>query len=79
MSAISLFLKENNGASFTPATIEAMSLAFDEICDTLQLTETAKYAREVVALRIIDLARCGEHDPRQLRERALLLVGIPAH
>jgi hypothetical protein len=76
MEAISPFLN-NNEPPFAPETTHAMSVAFEDACDTLQLPEKAKYAREVVALRIIDVARSGERDPVQLRDRAIRMIGVP--
>jgi hypothetical protein len=55
-----------------------MSLAFDEICERLLVPETAAAAREVVALRIIELARSGERDPHRLRDAVLKIIGVPS-
>jgi hypothetical protein len=60
---------------FPPDVIDAMSLAFDEVCERLSIAETADAAREMVASRIVELARQGERDPERLRDEALKSVG----
>jgi hypothetical protein len=80
MTTILPFLWDGAGA-FGPDHIEAMSTALDDICKTLHLTNGsngAKAAREVVAERIIELARRGERSPTVLRERVLQEAGLDA-
>ena len=55
---------------FGPSEINAMSIALDEVCKALKLDGDAT-AKEVVAMRIIELARRGERSPMRLRERLL--------
>jgi hypothetical protein len=55
---------------FEPQDIEAMSKALDEVCKALNLNGDAT-AKEVVATRIIDLARRGERNAIQLRDRVI--------
>ena len=55
---------------FEPEATQAMSVAFDEVCQALKLNGDAR-AREAIAVRIIELARRGERDPNRLRERVL--------
>ncbi len=57
--------------AFEPAEIEAMSRAFREICTALNLFAGDTYAREIVATRIIDLARAGMTDADAIRSRVL--------
>jgi hypothetical protein len=57
--------------SFGPAAIEAMSKAFEEACVALQVCAGDEKGREVVATRIIDLARSGLIDPAALRDRVI--------
>jgi hypothetical protein len=64
-----------NGA-FEPDDIKAMSMALDDVCKTLHLTDGAKAAREVIAERIIELARRGERSPTLLRDRVLQESGL---
>jgi hypothetical protein len=69
VTAILTFLKME--AAFSSETTHAMSVAFDDVCQALKLTNRAEREREVIALRIIELARRGEHDAVWLRERVL--------
>ena len=55
--------------AFGPAAIEAMSKAFEEACTALQIY--AGDDREIIATRIIDLARGGLIDPTALRDRVI--------
>jgi hypothetical protein len=57
-------------AAFDPVDIKAMSMALDEVCKVLELDGSAT-AKEVVAIRIIELARRGERSPTKLRDRIL--------
>jgi hypothetical protein len=57
-------------AVFGPDEIKAMSLAMDEVCKTLKVDGNHK-AKEIVAIRIIELARRGERSPTKLRDRLL--------
>jgi hypothetical protein len=52
-----------------------MSRALDDVCAALNLKDDSA-AREVVAARIIDLARCGERSPTRLRDRVLHEAGL---
>ena len=52
--------------AFGPAAIEAMSKAFEETCNALQVFAGDEKAPEIVATRIIDLARKGLIDPTAL-------------
>lgn len=56
---------------FTPAAARAMSRAFDDICCALNLADTAHTSRELIAKRIIELGRQGEHEYERLRDRVL--------
>jgi len=60
-----------NDAVFDPDATHALALAFDDICEAMNLPQTASEAREIVATRVIDLGREGVLDPRLLRERIL--------
>jgi hypothetical protein len=62
-------------AVFEPEATRAMSIAFDDACRVLKLTAAAAREREAVAVRIIELARRGEHDPARLCERVLREAG----
>jgi hypothetical protein len=56
-------------AAFGPAAIGAMSKAFEEACIALQVFAGDEKGREIIATRIIDLARKGLIDPTALRDR----------
>jgi len=60
-----------NRAVFEPDEIQAMSLALDDVCKALKLPDSGNPAREVIAVRIIELARRGERSPTRLRDRVL--------
>jgi len=65
---IRTYLTDQSG--FDPAAITAMSKALEDTCAALQVDGQAKY-REIIAARIIDLARNGVIDPAALRDRVL--------
>jgi hypothetical protein len=48
-----------------------MSMALDDICKVLKI-DANKAAREVIAIRIVELARRGERSVTTLRDRLLL-------
>jgi hypothetical protein len=68
MATIIPFLER--ASAFDPSDIEAMSMALDDVCRELKLDGNVK-AREIVAVRIIELARRGERNPAKLRDRLL--------
>ena len=51
--------------AFDPDALRAMSIALEEVCRTLQVDGDQR-AREVMAVRIVELARRGERDPSGL-------------
>jgi hypothetical protein len=63
------YLKE---AVFEPKAIEAMDAAFDAVCKSLQLLNHHDPITEIVARKIIDIARMGEHDPHRMHNLVLL-------
>jgi len=67
MGTIVPFLKD---AVFEPGDIEAMSKALDAVCKELQVDQD-RSAREIIAVRIIELATRGERSPTRLRNRLL--------
>jgi hypothetical protein len=58
-------------AVFEPDETYAIGVAFDEICRAMNLPQSATVPREVVAIRVIDLARESLLDPMLLRNRVL--------
>ena len=57
--------------AFEPEEIQAMSTAFDEACAALRVLSADERGREIIATRIIDLARDGVIDPAALRDRVV--------
>ena len=55
-------------SAFDPQAITAMSKALEETCAALQVNGQAK-DREIIAARIVDLARNGVIDATALRDR----------
>jgi hypothetical protein len=73
MGTILPFLRRDENV-FDPNDIAAMSAALDDVCNMLDLHEGS--AREVMALRIIDLARAGERTAAGLRDRVIREAGM---
>jgi hypothetical protein len=67
MATILPFVKDG---VFDQKDITAMSMALDDVCKILTLRDDSS-AKEVIAIRIIDLARAGERSPTRLRDRIL--------
>ena len=57
-------------SAFEPDKIDALSRVLDEVCKTLDINGQDK-DREIIAARIIDMARNGIVDAETLRERVL--------
>lgn len=74
MGTILPFLRSQDNA-FDPKDITAMSMALDEVCKSLNLKDSST-AREVMAVRIIELAKAGERSPTRLRDRVLHEAGM---
>jgi hypothetical protein len=75
MGTIIPFLRDG---VFGPKDITAMSMALDDVCAALKLRDDSA-ARQVIATRIIDLARTGERSPTRLRDRILHEAGLASH
>jgi hypothetical protein len=75
MATILPFVKDG---VFDQAAITAMSMALDDVCKMLSLRDDSS-AREVIAIRIIDLARAGERSPTRLRDRILHEADLARH
>jgi hypothetical protein len=71
MSAILPYLRD---AVFEQTDITAMSIALADVCKALNILDGP--AREVIAERIIALARTGERSPTLLRDRVLREAGL---
>jgi hypothetical protein len=75
MAIILPFVKDG---VFDDKDITAMSAALDDVCKRLNLRDDSS-AREVIAIRIIDLARAGERSPARLRDRILHEADLARH
>jgi hypothetical protein len=67
-------LLENS--AFEPEHVEAMAIAFEDLCRELELAQPENPLREVVARQVIEFARRGERDPAKLR--VLVMEAIKA-
>lgn len=56
--------------AFAPNDIEAMSVAYEEVCSALHINGDIR-TRETIAARVIELARRGESCPTILRDRVI--------
>jgi hypothetical protein len=62
--------------AFQPEHIEAMHAAYEKACAALRLDGKADRATELVAIKIIELAKAGELDPDRLCTRTLEDLGM---
>jgi hypothetical protein len=60
-----------SGPVFSPADIVILSTAFEDALRALNLTNRDDPTTEIVAKKIIEIAKQGERDPVRLRERAV--------
>ena len=60
-----------NGQRFDPETMRLMGLAYEMTRISLRLVDRGNIANNVVAQKIIELAKSGERDPEQLCEGVL--------
>jgi hypothetical protein len=60
-----------DGFKFDPETRRVMGVAFEMACATLKFADQTYVAHEVIAKRIIELAKNGVIDPDQLCDQAL--------
>jgi hypothetical protein len=58
--------------AFEPEVTRAMGVAFEDACRLLRLPDTADPAAEIVATKIIELAKSGEHDASRLCNGAVM-------
>ena len=61
---------------FDDAATLVMGEAFDRTCKSLRIIGSTVPVREIIARRIIECAKDGEHDPARLYEQALIIFGI---
>ena len=60
---------------FDPEAVKAMTTAFDDALRTLKLVDRSDPIIEIVARKIVEVARLGERDPARLCELALKHLG----
>jgi hypothetical protein len=66
------------GPSIEPEVTRAMGIAFDNACKSLKLVDRADPLTELVAIKIMELAAAGEHDPeRRLAALDLIQLRFP--
>jgi hypothetical protein len=64
------------GVFFGPDAVRAMGAAFDKTCQSLHDAGQPDVVKEVIAKRIISLARDGERDPDRLCDETLKALGF---
>jgi hypothetical protein len=60
-----------------PELMEAMRLAFHNTCKALRLSDKDDAFTEIVATRIVELAKTGERDPDRLCSQVLDALSAP--
>jgi hypothetical protein len=60
-----------DGMSFDPETRRVIGVAFEMTCTALHLSDRGDRANEIIARRIIELAKTGERNPDLLCEGVL--------
>ena len=65
------FIPLLQGRAFGPEDIKVMSTAFDGALNALGLMDRADPLNELVAKKVIEIAKTGERNPSRLRDRAL--------
>jgi hypothetical protein len=63
--------------AFGPDEIAVLVAAYEDALRALSLVNRSDLATEMVAKRIIELAKQGERDPVRLQERAMEAVSSP--
>jgi hypothetical protein len=62
---------------FSPEDIARITKAYDAALQLLRLTDRHDPVTEIVAKKIIEIARAGERDPPKICARAIRELGIP--
>ncbi len=61
---------------FTPEEVKVLGDAFDDAMTALRVDKRDDELPLLVAMRIIELAKCGESNPERLRSAALESLGL---
>jgi hypothetical protein len=64
--------------AFEPDALAAMVQAFEGACASLHVVDGDDRGREIIATRVIDLARGGVIDADALRDRVIAEAGVAA-
>jgi hypothetical protein len=64
-------------ASFDPTEVSGLVRAFEGALELLRSKDQTDAVKEVVAKKIIEIARSGERDPPKMCARALVELGLP--
>jgi hypothetical protein len=62
--------------SLDPATVTAIMAAFDEACKALGLANRDDPLTDLLARKVVEMARQGERDPTRLRNLTLQSLGL---
>ncbi|MGB8826194.1 MAG: hypothetical protein WA322_25285 [Pseudolabrys sp.] len=62
-----------SGQAFNPETVEAMGIAYENVCNSLNLVDNSGLLNEFIARNIIELATCGLHDAERLSAGVLAI------
>jgi methyl coenzyme M reductase gamma subunit len=57
--------------TFDPEQVEVLATAFTSVCNALGIFAGDVHGRQVIAVRIVDLAKTGVIDAKALRDRVL--------
>ena len=66
----------NQSVSFDDETTRVMGEAFDRVCDALRISGDGVTVHEVIAKRIIEVAKTGERNPSNFYLQALKTLGV---
>jgi hypothetical protein len=76
--ALYRLLQDLQDTAFGPEEIEAMTMAYKDACRFLKLSEEqSDPLTQILALKIIGIARTGELDPIKMRDIALRGMHLP--
>jgi hypothetical protein len=64
------------GLKFDSGAISAMSLAYQKVRAALGIVDRNDRLNEIIAGKVIELARAGETDPDRLSEQALVYFRV---